>query len=257
MTDTQPRSSFQTVPGAFPQGDQYNSHGREPTEATPRPCSPTDATKDCTMVKPVFCLHFAPAPPPSATASNASTIRLRERSSGSVGSNAGWWAPGKRQSEMTIKASDTREFDIHFVQGKFALPYNQDTRSRAASVLHAAKASLQKTMSGESTAWSDSDGSSDRSGRSNGNILIGGGDDDLPREAPEGAVGLVGGTFVVQGVSDPTERDFIGKTLQYLVSLPMGIADLSCTLFSQSRLSSKSMMLSEYLLRAIPHSTTP
>jgi len=112
-------------------------------------------------------------------------------------------------------------------------------------------------MSGESTAWSDSDGSSDRSGRSNGNILIGGGDDDLPREAPEGAIGLVGGTFVVQGVSDPTERDLIGKTLQYLVSLPMAIADLSYTLFSRSKLNSKSMMLSEYLLRAIPHSTTP
>jgi len=124
---------------------------------------------------------------------------------------------------MTIKAGDTREFEIHFVQGKFALPYNQDTRSRAASVLHAAKANLQKTMSGDSTAWSDSDGSSERSGRSNGNLIIGGGEDDLPREAPEGSVGLVGGTFVVQGVSDPIEREFIAKTLQYLVSLLRGL----------------------------------
>jgi len=223
-TDNQPPSFFQTVPGAFPQGDQYSNHGgREPTEATPQPRSPTEATNDCTMVKPVFCLHFVPVPPPSATASNASTIRLRERSGGSIGSNAGWWAPGKRQSEMTIKAGDTREFEIHFVQGKFALPYNQDTRSRAASVLHAAKANLQKTMSGDSTAWSDSDGSSERSGRSNGNLIIGGGEDDLPREAPEGSVGLVGGTFVVQGVSDPIEREFIAKTLQYLVSLLRGL----------------------------------
>jgi len=175
------------------------------------------------MVKPVFCLHFVPIPAPSATASNASTIRLkqRERSSGSIGSHTGWWAPGRRQSEITIKESDTQEFEIHFVQGKFALPYSHTshtTRSRAASVLCAAKASLQKTLSGDSSTWSDSDGSSRSSGHNTGNLIIGGGDDDLPREAPEGAVGLVGGTFVVQGVSDPTERDAIAKTLQHLVS---------------------------------------
>ena len=176
------------------------------------------------MVKPVFCLHFVPIPAPSATASNASTIRLkqRERSSGSIGSHTGWWAPGRRQSEITIKESDTQDFEIHFVQGKFALPYNQinhTTRSRAASVLNAAKASLQKTLSGDSSTWSDSDGSSRSSGHNTGNLIIGGGDDDLPREAPEGAVGLVGGTFVVQGVSDPIERDAIARTLQYLVSI--------------------------------------
>lgn len=172
------------------------------------------------MVKPVFCLHFVPVPPPSATASNASTIRLkaRERSSGSIGSHAGWWAPGKRQSEITIKGSDTRDFEIHFVQGKFALPYNQYGLSRAESVLSAAKATLQKTLSGDSSSWSDSDGSSRSTGHNTGNLIVGGGDDDLPREAPEGSVGLVGGTFVVQGVSDPVERDYIAKTLQYLVS---------------------------------------
>jgi hypothetical protein len=175
------------------------------------------------MVKPVFCLHFVPVPAPSATASNASTIRVkqRERSSGSVGSHAGWWAPGRRQSEITIKESDPHDFEIHFVQGKFALPYNHTshtTRSRAASVLSAAKASLQKTLSGDSSTWSDSDGCSESSGLNTANLIIGGGDDVLPREAAEDSIGLVGGTFVVQGVSDPIERDAIAKTLQYLVS---------------------------------------
>ena len=193
------------------------------------------------MVKPVFCLHFVPVQAPSATASNASTIRVkqRERSSGSVGSHAGWWAPGRRQSEITIKESDPQEFEIHFVQGKFALPYNHTshtTRSRAASVLSAAKASLQKTLSGDSSTWSDSDGSSRSSGLNTANLIIGGGDDDLPREAPEGSIGLVGGTFVVQGVSDPIERDAIAKTLQYLVSqLSTAVADNSYTLFNRSR----------------------
>lgn len=179
---------------------------------------PIEATKDCIMVKPVFCVHFVPIPVASPTASTASTIRVKERAGGSIGPSAGWWAPGRRQSEITIKASDTRDFDVHFVQGKFALSYEQDTRSRAASILQAAKFELQKTISGDSTTWSDSDGASDRSGCNNGNLIIGGGEDDLPREAPEGSIGIVGGTFIVQGVSDPTQRDHIVKTLQYLVS---------------------------------------
>jgi hypothetical protein len=204
------------------------------------------------MVKPVFCLRFVPLPPPSATASNASTIRLRARSSGSIGSNAGWWAPGRRQSEMTIKGSDSRDFEIHFVQGKFALPYSQDKRERAASILSAAKATLQKTMSGDSTTWSDSDGSSQGSSQNTCNLVIGGGDDDLPWDAPPGAVGLVGGTFVVQGVTDPIERDSIAKTLQYLVSPTQSFdADSSYTLSNRSRLNLKFSMLSEY------HSTRP
>jgi hypothetical protein len=161
---------------------------------------------------------------------------------------------------MTIKGSDPQDLEIHFVQGKFALPYSHNshtTRSRAASVLSAAKASLQKTLSGDSSTWSDSDGSSKSSGHNTANLIIGGGDDDLPREAPEGSVGLVGGTFVVQGVSDPTERDAIAKTLQHLVSaLRVVVTDDSYTLFSRSRSNSKSLMHSEYLAKATRHSTT-
>lgn len=217
--EDQPRSTFRMFPGAFPQGEQYIAPDQTPT--TPHPGPPVEATKDCPMLKAIFCLHFVPAPPPSATASNASTVRFRDRSSGSIGSNAAWWAPNKRQSELTIKAADTREFDIHFVQGKFALPLGQRRvdDGRPSSIISPAAASLQRTFSNEFSDWSGS-GRSSTGSKQNNNIIIGGDDDDLPSEVTEGAIGLVGGTFVVQGVSDPTERDYIAKTLQHLVSHP-------------------------------------
>jgi hypothetical protein len=170
------------------------------------------------MLKAVFCLHFVPAPPPSATASNASTVRFRDRSSGS------------------IKGVDTREFDIHFVQGKFALPLGQrrtDDGIRPSSIVSPAAASLQRTFSNEISDWSGS-GRSSTGSRQTNNIIIGGDDDDLPSEVPDGAVGLVGGTFVVQGVSDPIERDYIAKTLQHLVSLTsLVLTDVSYSSYSQ------------------------
>jgi len=216
------------------------------------------------MVKPVFCLHFVSLSAHSATASNASTIRLkqRERSSGSIGSQPGWWATGRRQSEMTIKGSDhhDQDLEIHFVQGKFALPYSHTshtTRSRAASFLSAAKVSLPKTLISDSSTWSESDESSKSSDHNAGNLIIGGGDDDLPRGAPEGTVGLVGGTFVVQGVSNPNERDAIAKTLQYLVSATLFVvANDSYTRSNPSRSSSKYLMHSGSLAKVTRHSTT-
>jgi len=163
---------------------------------------------------------------------------------------------------MTIKGNDhhDQDLEIHFVQGKFALPYSNTShtaRSRAASVLSAAKVSLQKTLSSDSSTWSESDESSKSSDHDTGNLIIGGGDDDLPREAPEGTVGLVGGTFVVQGVSNPNERDAIAKTLQYLVSaIHTVVAYDSYTLSNPSRSNLKYLMHSGSLARVTRHSTT-
>jgi hypothetical protein len=126
---------------------------------------------------------------------------------------------------MTIKGRDTREFEIHFVQGRFALPSNRMRASsirQSSSVTTPASAALKKTLSNETTssAWSDSDQSHGSFGDCNHNVVIGGGEDDIPCEGLEGGVGVVGGTFVIRGVSDPIERDAITKTLQHLVSSP-------------------------------------
>jgi hypothetical protein len=191
------------------------------------------------MLKPVFCLQFMPIPAPSTTASNASTVRFRDRSSGSIGSKNAWWTSGKRQSEMTIRGGDEQEFEIHFVPGRFALPLKQRSASVSTadqlgtSAASSAMDSLKKSSSrGES--WSGSEDAV-RSDTDTANSIIGGGDDDLPIEVKEGELGVVGGTFVVKGMSEATQRTALTKILQHLVSSRGNeqITDDSSTLFTQ------------------------
>jgi hypothetical protein len=187
------------------------------------------------MLKPVFCLQFAPAPPISTTASNASTVRFRDRSSGSIGSNNAWWASGKRQSEMTIRGGEEQEFEIRYLPGKFALPVisqRSDSGSSAEQLGTSASSSGVGTLvssTSRSESWSESD-SAGKSGQDPVNSILVGGEDDIPLE---GEVGLVGGTFVVKGVSDSNQRSALAKILQHLVRHLRGTCtDSSYTAFT-------------------------
>ncbi|WVQ77095.1 hypothetical protein IAR50_006778 [Cryptococcus sp. DSM 104548] len=151
---------------------------------------------------------------------------------------------------------DWGNIEVDFVEGKFALPsstlgspHSSVRRRRSSlpsasprrrsifSTLETVPASLSTTSSSSasqsqaSTSETDSDSDSDdswsvqsstqqghESNEAPYNAIIGGEEDDVPKEAVEqGKIGLVGGTIVIRGIRRDEEKMALAKVLKALV----------------------------------------
>lgn len=214
------------LPGAFPQSGLLDEEPPSPPVKSAHAIN-SELTKDCAMLKPIFCLHFPP-PPHSTAPSTTSTVRLTRDASGSnVQSNQAWWGSGRRWSEMTLKPGDDLEaLSITFVEGKFALPHSGKRtaatgmqREQSSSSIGSSDASLVGVETSDGNGESETDAhSTDKPALQGTNLVIGGGKDDIPNEIDPDTIGLVGGTFIVRGMPDKHERQALERILQRMVS---------------------------------------